>query len=524
MHTISHFIENLNNLNSTSFVLKAYLVALSLLKHIPPELSDLLHSYEFNRALENASSSISHLDDILHPFLPILKKTLKSSSKKDSMTPYADFKVEDLPPLIHPKEIEPVQLSFFDISLRYENEGRILKPVNSHKQLDFKGCCPHCGAPNIFLYSNNSKNQYKCKACKRTFSSKVSLNDSSAFYCPHCKNKLSPHHDRNNFIVYVCPNKKCSHYRYNRKLKREGKAEHLKVSSREYRLKYTYRDFKFNLDSISNASLNLETKVNLSKIHYDQQVLGLALTYYINYGLSSRKTALILQEVHGLRISHQTIINYAQSVAKLLQPMVDNYNYSLSSTITGDETYIKVLGKNHYVFFFSDPIKKTITSYRIFENRDALNACISIYNTMVKYRDTNGSLRLPKDMTFITDGNPIYNAAQLFFQQHSLNFDLVQVIGVSNKDKVSKENRPYKQIEERLNRTFKQNYHGTNGYHSLICANSYMVCYVAFFNFLRKHSSLGYKPPVDDNLFCGAELMQDKWLKLIQLSSQYHFH
>ena len=95
-------------------------------------------------------------------------------------------------------------------------------------------------------------------------------------------------------------------------------------------------------------------------------------------------------------------------------------------------------------------------------------------------------------------------------------------IGVKNNDEESKTYRPYKQIEERLNRTYKQNYYGTNGYGSLECANSYMVLYVAFFNFLRRHSSLGFKTPVDDGLFDDSDLMSDKWLKLISLAHQYN--
>ena len=73
-----------------------------------------------------------------------------------------------------------------------------------------------------------------------------------------------------------------------------------------------------------------------------------------------------------------------------------------------------------------------------------------------------------------------------------------------------------------MNRTYKQNYYGTNGYQTLEKANENMILYVAFFNFLRQHSSLNYKTPVDDDLFEEDSLMPDRWLKLIELSSQYH--
>lgn len=41
---------------------------------------------------------------------------------------------------------------------------------------------------------------------------------------------------------------------------------------------------------------------------------------------------------------------------------------------------------------------------------------------------------------------------------------ITQVIGLINKDEVSKEFRPLKQIMERLNRTFKESYRITCGY------------------------------------------------------------
>ena len=224
-----------------------------------------------------------------------------------------------------------------------------------------------------------------------------------------------------------------------------------------------------------------------------------------------------MKQVHGVNISHQTIMNYAMSVSAITKPLVDKYPYKLSNVLTGDETYIKVRGKNKYVFLFSDPHTKIITSYSIFNKRDTECACRAIYESLLHYDE------IPEDLKVITDGNPIYNAAQIFFALYGIHFDLHQVIGVKNKDKESTEYRPFKQIEERLNRTYKQNsYYGTNGYDNLESANSHSVLFTTFFNFLRQHSALDYKTPVDDNLFPEHMLMQDRWLKLIEFSYQYH--
>ena len=61
-----------------------------------------------------------------------------------------------------------------------------------------------------------------------------------------------------------------------------------------------------------------------------------------------------------------------------------------------------------------------------------------------------------------------------------------------------------------------------DGYQTLTSANVYMVLYVTFFNFLRKHSSLNYNTPVQLESFQDNNiLMPDKWIHLINMSQSY---
>jgi len=193
---------------------------------------------------------------------------------------------------------------------------------------------------------------------------------------------------------------------------------------------------------------------------------------------------------------------------------VDDYPYKLSSSVSvcGDETYIKILGKRHYVFFMMDAIKKIITSYSIFLNRDGVAAIYAIYSTLSKFD------KLPCDLTLIFDGNPIYVLAQHFFAQYGINFDVKQVIGLTNKDEVSKEYRWIKQVIERLNRTFKGVYRGKNGFNSFDRANEFMALFAAFFNFLRRHQALSYNVPVSIAELEEMPDMPSKWLRLLRLS------
>jgi putative transposase len=137
---------------------------------------------------------------------------------------------------------------------------------------------------------------------------------------------------------------------------------------------------------------------------------------------------------------------------------VDNYEYPLTSSICGDETYIKVNGKWHYVFFIFDTIKKIITSHHVSPNRDTISAIKAIDDTLSKYKE------IPEDLNLVFDGNPIYLLAQHFFASHGIHFDVTQVIGLTNDNPVSEEYRPLKQVIERLNRTLKRYYRSTNGF------------------------------------------------------------
>ena len=507
MQTITQILKFFNTLSTYIYIFTVNIEPLTLLKEIPAEINELVNDVDLIKLLSDALQSVNKLNEYLKPKLKLIKKFIKKRKKMvlKNDIPYADFKIDEKP-IIKTKEDE--QLSFLDIL-----QNKEVKPINRRRQFNFEGCCPYCGAPSKYIYANNGEGkQCFCKVCENTFTIKVTPRDTSGFYCPHCGHKLVAHHDRNGYIVYHCINRKCSYYLES---KNDAKAnpDKYKTSSDQFRYHYHYRQFKFNLDEIKKVCEKINTKCDLSRIHVNDTVLGLILTYYVNYGLSSRKVSLILRDVHGVKLSHQTVLNYADTVSSIIKNYVDFYPYKLGNVLSGDETYVKVKGKQNYVFFFSDPKSKIITSYDINTNRDTKCAVTSLYKCISKYRE------LPKDFTIITDGNPIYNAAQLFFELCNIKFDLHQVVGLKNLNEEAKEYRPYKQIEERLNRTYKQNYYGTNGYGTLEGANSYMILYVAFFNFLRRHSSLNFKTPVDDNLFDGIELMQDKWIKLINLAS-----
>lgn len=500
MQILTHFYETIKSLNTLLFILQTNVDPLLLIQDKPDNIESLINSPEINDLIDKASTVITDLTSALKPISKSLKKHEYSKQSKP-MQEYADFKIDKTPIV---KEGHYSVQPFSEIM-----KTNPIKPINRRTSLKYTESCPRCGAPNGYVYKHTNL-QFRCKACLSTFSLKVTNYEDLTHHCPYCFYKLILHRERKNYDVLVCNIKDCSFYLNNKKLLAKGEAKHLETSSKSYKLRYHFRLFNFSMASIRNLpGLSIKSKVDLAKIQNNPITLGLVLTYYVNYGLSSRKTAKILKDVHGIKLSHQTVINYGEAAASILEHLNNNHNYTLNSTITFDETYIKVSGKNHYVFFGSDTVSKIITSYRIFSNRTTKEAVITLNETFKKFKD------LPKDLTIITDGNPIYNAAQVFYSLNETKFNLHQVIGVKNNDEISKKYRHYKQAEERLNRTYKQNYYGTNGYGNLRNANVYMSLYVTFFNFLRTHSSLNYKTPVSIDGIDNHSLMYNKWLFLL---------
>jgi transposase-like protein len=245
--------------------------------------------------------------------------------------------------------------------------------------------------------------------------------------------------------------------------------------------------------------------------------MGLCLTYHVNLGLSLRKTAQALRDIHGVSISHTMVANYARTAAVLIKPFVDTYDYKPSSTLAADETYIKVKGIKGYIWFIMDAVSKSILGYQVSDNRGVGPCILAMRMALNNFK--NG---LPKAFKFIADGYSAYPlAAQQFALKEQKFFDITQVIGLSNDDAVSKKFRPFKQMIERLNRTFKASYRVTCGYGSEDGAAYGVSLWVAYYNFLRPHDLYSWKRPLNEvALLQNASNMPGKWQLLLFLGQQ----
>ena len=394
-----------------------------------------------------------------------------------------------------------------------------LKPVQRRKNSVVKVpeniTCPQCSAPSTYLYANNGgKGQYCCKVCDCHFSQKNRFLKEAVIKCPHCLKTLERIKERKDFYVYKCKNNQCTYYTQKLSQMTKLEKERFKQDPQAFKVRYIFREFDLDFDPLAKES-PVQPKVDLSRVYASPHTLGLILTYYVNYGLSARKTAALMYDIHQVRITHQTILNYANSVTLLTKPFIDHYPYELSDSFCGDETYIRVKGKWHYLFFFFDTVKKVILSYHASPNRDTPSAIKAIGDVLIKFKE------IPKDLTFVVDGNPIYILAQHYFAQHGINFDVHRVIGLTNDDPVSGEYRPLKQVIERLNRTFKGNYRATTGFGSQAGSVSYVTLFTAYFNFLRPHASLENQVPVIIPELEKQPHMPARWTTLIALAQEF---
>ena len=366
---------------------------------------------------------------------------LKQWAYDDSKSPaYQKFKIDELPRIISYEQ----DWKWNDLITYYEQRyGKTIKPTFRRVECDIPDdcSCPVCNAPKPYLTWNDGKkkSQIRCKVCLNLHSPSDDnrFSKTHKLRCPHCSCILEPIKNRKHFIIHKCKNSKCPFYLHNLK---KVKKEHISEEKCKYKLHYIYREFTIDFFRMDLNSLPKNAS-SLKFSKFDKNVMGLCLTYKVNLGLSLRKTAEALKEIHGIHISHQQVANYCKTAAICIKPFTDNYDYGVGKAFTADETYIKIRGLKGYIWFIMDAAKRAIIGYQISDNR-GVGPCILAMRMAFRHLK-----ELSKDFRFIADGYSAYPlAAQQFYRESEgkINFDITQVIGLTNDDAVSTEFRPLK--------------------------------------------------------------------------------
>lgn len=399
----------------------------------------------------------------------------------------------------------------------FAQHGKELKPVKYFKVPKHIRCA-HCNAPAQYLYYNNGllKTQVRCKVCSEVSQTdpKFRKSEKAKFFCPHCGHALFFWKRKPEVTVHKCCNDNCPcRISAIAKLNPMEKALQ-KIHGSHFKLCYQYRDYHFKVDELNPTGPD-KPLVDISKIHNSQNVLGLALAFYISFATSARKTAFILRSVFNINVSYQTVLNYAESAAYHCHQFNLKNKGPVGSRQAGDETYIKVAGKHKFTFLFISPIRHKITAYHVADSRETLPAVIAM-NEAIRTAEPN------QKFTLITDANPSYPAG-IHFLNRLYGFDDPikhrKVTGLQNLDAESELFRPFKQLIERLNRTYKYHVRPACGFSSFNGAVALTTLFVTHYNFLRPHMALDYQVPIPIPELEAISTIQGRWAKILSLAA-----
>jgi putative transposase len=372
-----------------------------------------------------------------------------------------------LPPLL---SLETEKKLHYRQILKEHEEAK--KPIKHRKKIPKYITCPHCGAPYQYIYNygptrKSRKRRFKCKICEYQFIANASKKHPTLF-CPHCHHRLDFKRKRKDFEVFRCINPDCLH-------------------KKRYGNRYTARWALFSLDELAQG-LQLKSKINLSRAHSSYVTIAIVLTMYVVYGLSSRQVARFMRDFFRISISHQTVLNWVESAAALLLPLLNSPLQPLSDLWIVDETYERYKGRWGYFLTVLDGKNHAIISQLFSETRSSTAALAVLLRASLKVTS------LPSTITIISDGYVAYPIAISLLSAYFvplLNFKHLKVIGLK-----PHEYRREKNIIERYYGTFDPRAARMRGFGSLHGATTFSIMFTIYYNYLRPHQASDNHPPI----------------------------
>src|SRR3979490_1003986 len=82
---------------------------------------------------------------------------------------------------------------------------------------------------------------------------------------------------------------------------------------------------------------------------FPRDVILLAVRYYLQLGATAECIAGVLAD-RGVDVSGRTILRWVQKFGAALSEQIRRYRKPVSTTWLVDETYVKILGKWHYLY------------------------------------------------------------------------------------------------------------------------------------------------------------------------------
>jgi len=457
----------------------------------------------------------------------ILLKSSKSyirarkNPTKPKTTPYhrrPTFSIDQLP-IYQPRKNVPHYTILLE--QHQQNHGKPLTPVKrkaGKRKPPPHARCGWCEAPAKYLSLNDGNKQVRCKVCQQYSNYEKQIKDVT-IKCPHCNKtleKMVKDTEKNGYRYFKCRNKKCAYFISN---KNRLKNLSNKQQNKSKKLHYIYRKPIIDITSLHPNSPD-RCKVDLAQVRSSAYVIGLILTYRA-IGQSTRTIASLMQEVHEVAISHQTVKNYLDAAAYRLAPLVLNYPYDLSGILTADETYIRVVGNWNYLTWSLDPKAQIIAALNVSQKRNLIELAKAINQAVSKFSFDLLTENADFNPLLVTDGNPVYKLIVQFLRQANIFINHKVVIGLENNDDQSADFRNLKQIIERLNKNFKKYINDSEYFGSTSGLLSAALIFTAHFNFIRKNNVLDGKIPVPIPTIKRQHNQPCRWIRLLEYAQVF---
>ncbi len=102
--------------------------------------------------------------------------------------------------------------------------------------------------------------------------------------------------------------------------------------------------------------------------HFESEIILLCVRWYLKYPLSYRMLVEMMQE-RGLNLTHTTIMRWVHQYSPIIDERVRKHIKPTNDSWRMDETYLKIKGKNAYLYRAVDSAGKTIDFF-VSEHRD----------------------------------------------------------------------------------------------------------------------------------------------------------
>jgi transposase-like protein len=215
------------------------------------------------------------------------------------------------------------------------------------------------------------------------------------------------------------------------------------------------------------------------RMRHKGEVITAALDLYFK-NVSLRRIKDHLKQIHGVDVTHVTILNWVRRYSTILKKYTDKIRVNNSDTIHADEMMVKVNGKWVWFWDVMDKETKYILSNHLSKARYVSDA-------KELFLDSKEKMSLKPDV-IVTDGLNAYQGAykKAFYTTPLPRTHHARLIKF--RDKVN--NNPI----ERLHGSIRERTKIMRGFKEFDSTKRILDGWTVYYNFLRPHMSLGITP------------------------------